>query len=113
MGPMSGSSCVCVCVSGVSQKNIRNFGDALKFRTTVRVAEQLFNTEFYGFVHETGREIVRQMGTYSIPSELKDIIEMVTGVSDFPMGKPRVRRNLSVKAGDAAFVVPGINLLCP
>ncbi|SPQ96371.1 unnamed protein product (mitochondrion) [Plasmodiophora brassicae] len=92
---------------GVRKDHIANFGDSLRVTAPVKCVESLFQTELYSFVHETGRTLVRQFGPCSIPSYLAPIIQLVTAISDFPVGKPRVLRHLSGRQSDEGYnVVP-------
>lgn len=82
--------------AGVHHANIKSFGDALDVQTTVRHASALFTTEFFTFTHSvTGAQVVRQFGSYSVPSELKSLVEIVTGLSTFPIPHLTIQRNAS------------------
>lgn len=62
--------------------------DNLVAHTTAAVIEKMFDTKLYIFRHnESKKEIIRQMGAYSLPTEILALVDMVTGVSDFPMYK--------------------------
>jgi len=79
--------------AGVHLRGVKDHGDAMDVLTKVKHAEQLFNTEFYVFQHaKTGAKIVRQFGEYSIPMTMKPLIDMVTGVSAFPIPHLAVQR---------------------
>jgi len=78
-------------------------GDNIHCKSTVAVAEKLFKTSFYVFSHETKNvRIIRQMGEYSLPAYITKYVEMVSGVSEFPMIKKRAPRTPNV--ADAAVV---------
>lgn len=88
----------------VREEDVQDMGDAFKVTTVASVAELALSTRFVNFHHHrTGRKAVRQYGPYSIPSELDDAVDMVSGVSEFP--DVEGRRN---KMAPAAFdgVVP-------
>jgi len=77
--------------AGVHDHEIRDLGDALDVQTSVAQAERLFDTEMYEFTHMTGVKIIRSMGSYSVPHHLKHLVEMVTGLSTFPIPHLNVR----------------------
>jgi len=81
--------------NGVQSDNIKSFGDALDVKTTVKTAEALFQTFFHVFVHEKGGRVVRQYGGYHVPSDIRPLIEMVTGISTFPV--PHYKAHLASK----------------
>lgn len=70
----------------------RDFGHSLHFECTVAVAERLFNTEFYYFVHESGKRIVKQWGEFSLPAHAAAHIDLVLGLSEFPLEKTSLIR---------------------
>uniref|UniRef100_A0A7S0LM24 Peptidase S53 domain-containing protein n=1 Tax=Coccolithus braarudii TaxID=221442 RepID=A0A7S0LM24_9EUKA len=85
-------------------KEIVDMGDALEAVTTVSVAEIALNTQFFMFHHQSGNKVVRQFGEYSVPVGLSEHIDLVAGISEFPI----VRENpfKKIAAGDATAVVP-------
>jgi len=85
--------------AGVLPANILDLADALEVRTNVSVAEALFSTKFYSFTHTDGRTIVRSYGSYSVPSNMAGLVEMVVGVSTFPI--PRLRRHKARQQSNA------------
>jgi hypothetical protein len=79
---------------GVEAKNIKSYGDALDVKCTAAQAEKLFGTELFTFTHaETSASVVRQWGEYSLPSSVKSQIELVTGLSTFPIPHLRLTPN--------------------
>lgn len=69
-------------LAGVQPDHIKWFGDAIEVSTTVRHAVRLFETKFHVFEHkDSGITLVRQLGSYSVPSDLS--IEMVFALSSF------------------------------
>ena len=79
--------------AGVHHANVKSLGDALEVKTTVKHASKLFETKFHSFAHsKTGAKVVRQFGSYSVPTHLKGMIEMVTGLSSFPIPHLEVKR---------------------
>jgi len=93
---------------GIDRVSIKVLGDAIQVRVAVSVLESMLHTQFYNFVDLKGKLIARQMGTYSIPSELGDVVEMIAGVSDFPMPRSRVDK-LPLQATDSYIVPESIN----
>jgi subtilase family serine protease len=67
--------------------------DCVEVSTDVATAEKLFNATFYMFEHRvSGRKIARIMGEYSVPPQVKSVIDFVTTISDFPIDrKPLLR----------------------
>jgi len=50
--------------------------------------KQFFETEFRHFVNiHTQKSVIRNWGEYSIPYHLRNIVHIITGVADFPIGK--------------------------
>jgi len=87
--------------------NIKDFGDAIEVDTTVKHAEQLFGTKFYRYTHgRTGARVVRQFGAYSVPSNIRHLIDMVAGISTFPVPHLIVNRNLTAPVSNDYGVVP-------
>ncbi|CEM02085.1 unnamed protein product [Vitrella brassicaformis CCMP3155] len=69
--------------------------DSLAFEGTVSLVEYLFGTEVHIFTHERrGESILRQMGPYSIPKAVLQHIDVIEGLSDFPMEHDTVRYGL-------------------
>jgi len=104
--------------NGVSADEIVDYSDALEVRATVAVAEALFSTRFHVFTHKAGNSIVRSYGTYSIPNHLHGVVEMVTGISTFPVPHLRAHRapagrnagadGVSVQTISAFYKVPAL-----
>eukprot|EP00475_Leptophrys_vorax_P027929 TRINITY_DN3_c0_g1_i1.p1 TRINITY_DN3_c0_g1~~TRINITY_DN3_c0_g1_i1.p1 ORF type:complete len:604 (+),score=202.53 TRINITY_DN3_c0_g1_i1:38-1849(+) len=76
---------------GVDEKHIQSVRDAVWIKVPVSVAEAMFDTKFHNFVNSQGRLITRQMGTYSVPEEVAEHIQLIGGISEFPMSRPRVK----------------------
>jgi tripeptidyl-peptidase-1 len=80
--------------NGVSRSQIEDNVDALIVRTSVGVASVLFNTSFYTFHHpHSGKQIIRQMGEFSVPEMVEDHIELVSGLSEFPVPHYSVKKS--------------------
>lgn len=89
---------------GVS--SIKSHRDSLEIDTTCAVVEKLFSTQMFVFTSEEAMKRVHfaAMGEYSVPSELS--IEMVVGISDFPMPKEARAGSKGASAGVDTFVIP-------
>jgi tripeptidyl-peptidase-1 len=87
-------------------KEIRSTRDGLMCTTTVEVAEKFFNTKFYVFTHAWKKNrVVKQMGEFSIPVFLAQYIDLIEGVSNFPMyNKLKRTRAPTAPLVDAAVV---------
>lgn len=86
---------------GVKEADIKPLaGDALEVTTTVKVAENLFETHFYQFVNnESKKSVVRQFGSFSVPSAVLARVDLIDGVSQFP---PPMNGRMGHPAKDAA-----------
>lgn len=85
--------------NGFDMSQIINQGDSLKVRASVAQVESLFGVQVYQFTHAfTGKSASVAMGAVTIPTELASIVELVSGVSDFPVPKPRVKKMVSAAA---------------
>eukprot|EP01126_Amoeba_proteus_P024427 TRINITY_DN2461_c0_g1_i10.p1 TRINITY_DN2461_c0_g1~~TRINITY_DN2461_c0_g1_i10.p1 ORF type:complete len:592 (-),score=87.73 TRINITY_DN2461_c0_g1_i10:37-1812(-) len=83
-------------------------GDAIWVECSVSHASWLFHTQFGVFLHESGHYIVRQVGAYSIPSNLADKIDFITGLSDFPVMKfTRKRGHNTLLRNQKRYILTG------
>jgi tripeptidyl-peptidase-1 len=81
---------------GVSEEYITSRGDSLDVITNVKVASKIFKTSFHYYTHTTEKSvIVRQFGAYSVPKRLTNLIDMVTGLSTFPIPHLAVKNRVS------------------
>jgi len=79
--------------NGIRPSSVRDHGDAIEVKTTVGLASQLFTTTFNYFHHPViGKTIVRQMGEFSIPSHLDNIVEFVSGLTEFPVPRYALKK---------------------
>jgi len=80
---------------GIQKECINNFRDAIEVKgTTVAAASKLFNTNFFKFQNsQTKATVVKAFGAYSLPSDVAQYVEMVEGVSTFPVGHLQTKRN--------------------
>eukprot|EP00698_Gefionella_okellyi_P021022 TRINITY_DN6700_c0_g1_i1.p1 TRINITY_DN6700_c0_g1~~TRINITY_DN6700_c0_g1_i1.p1 ORF type:complete len:615 (-),score=127.44 TRINITY_DN6700_c0_g1_i1:91-1935(-) len=82
-----------------------DLGDAYRVATTVETVELMFQTKIFMYEHSTTQmQVARHFGSFSMPAELSEAIELITGVSDFPVHRQSKRR--PVAAGDGAYVIP-------
>jgi tripeptidyl-peptidase-1 len=75
----------------------QDFGHAQHYECTVAAAERLFSTEFYAFAHESGRRIVKHWGEFTLPAHAAPHIDLVLGLSEFPLAS--IARSMGLKAG--------------
>jgi tripeptidyl-peptidase-1 len=72
--------------NGVNVDQIKPVHGAIRVVTTAAVAQDLFSTQMKAFRHtKTGRTVVRAWGKYSLPDEIHQLVEIVTGISSFPI----------------------------
>jgi len=93
--------------SGVTKTHINDFSDCLEVTVTMAQAELMFSTQMFVYKHKNGRIVRRSFGDYSIPDHLAHIIEMIEGISTFPvphLGVKRPQRNASQPNGMDAVV---------
>jgi len=74
-------------------KDIENHGDAIYAKATVAVVSKMFNTEFRSFVHESGKTLVRQFGSFSVHGDIAEHVQMVAGLSEFPTPRFSLKRS--------------------
>jgi len=79
-------------VAGIPKERILSRSDSVLVNTNVSVAERVFGTRFYIYVHSSGHTILRNFGAYSVPKALRDVIQLTEGVTDFPMHRSSARR---------------------
>lgn len=72
--------------------HIQDRRDNFKVTTTVAIAEKLFATKLYLFFNtQRNVKMVRQLGPYSLPTGIRRYVDIVSGVSDFPLNAHRLR----------------------
>ena len=74
-----------LAAAGIANPTMPLTRDLMTFQTTVTVAESPLDCMFSSFKHETGKQAVSSYGPYSVPSELAEYINMVVGVTGFPL----------------------------
>lgn len=83
--------------------DIQDRRDSLRVKTTVAIAERIFETKLYIFHYsERNSTILRQLGPYSLPKTILRFVDMVSGISDFPLNAHR----LHVSPNQQFAVVP-------
>jgi len=86
-------------VQWLEEAGIKEFmmhGDHIDVSASAGLVEALLETELYHFSRE-GRVIVRQYGEFSVPENLK--IDLVLGLSEFPIKKSVQRYGVTAEAG--------------
>jgi tripeptidyl-peptidase-1 len=88
--------------------DIRDFGDAFRVVSNVKYVERLFQTRMHRFVHVSGTVRTRHMGTYSVPSHIRDLISIVTGIDEFPpiQAPKKLRASSPIAAAGGACNIP-------
>jgi tripeptidyl-peptidase-1 len=71
----------------VTKSNIINLGDCLKLKATISQLEALFSTKFETFYHGlTNKHVNAHIGQAFLPADVKRVVELVYGLSAFPVG---------------------------
>jgi len=86
--------------SGVRPSQIKDYRDALEVTATVAVMERVFATTFYMFsniadIAATPR--IAQMGDYSVPTRVAHLIDLVAGLSYFPIPHYAIQRSAATR----------------
>merc|ERR1712137_69239 len=83
-------------------------GDSFKVRASASAVERLFETEMHLFTHsDAGATIARAVGDVSIPPEISNAVDIVSGLTDFPMPGPKnLHRNTAMQHGVKPAVIP-------
>jgi len=95
--------------AGVAGVNIMVRGDSIVARAPVSVMEPMFNTDLRYFVNEKGAIIIRHFGDYSLPTDVLALVDMVTGISDFPMSRPSSIKVKKSNTADANVIPATLN----
>jgi len=67
-------------------KHVSDFGDALEVTASASCVESLFDTTMFHYTHnDTGGDIVRQAGAMSLPAAVSEYVDLVEGLSNFPV----------------------------
>ena len=79
------------------------FGDAIRCKTTIKVAEKLFTTRsFYRFQNLVSRKVaIKAIEAYKTPQKLSDIIEFVDGISNYLYPAHKTRRKSQVRSNSS------------
>jgi tripeptidyl-peptidase-1 len=74
--------------------SIKDHGDALEVRASVKAIEKLFSTHMVKYTNaKTRKTIVRHLGKLIVPSHVAEYIDLVSGLTEFP-----VRRLSAIRA---------------
>jgi len=75
-----------LAANGISSRNVKHLGDALEVLTTVEIAEKLVHTTMHEWTNQkTGKNIVRIVGSWGIDADVSPYVEMVEGLTNFPI----------------------------
>jgi len=94
-------------VKWLSMNGIEHYtllGDAIEVTTDVKTGSKLFSTEFHVFQHRSGKKVTKHWGAYSVPEHLEDIVEMVAGISEFPILRENMRKPVAPNQGIVGVV---------
>ncbi|EFA82993.1 Physaropepsin [Heterostelium album PN500] len=88
--------------------NVENHRDYIKASARVEDIEAIFKVNMFNYKHVSRPDrIVRSGAVYTIPSQFRDLIHMVTGISELPHVKAQpAPRKLKVGAADSGIVIP-------
>lgn len=87
--------------------------DAVEVHCSVEDAERIFATELYIFVHDNGHTIVRSMGAHSVPTAVRDAIDFVEGIADFPMHRSSARKTPKPNVDEQHTAQSNVALVAP
>jgi subtilase family serine protease len=95
--------------SGVKRTAIKSFRSALDVHTTVAVAEKIFATHMHYYANvKEGTVVVKQYGPYSAPKKIAKYIDIVTGLSTFPIPHLTLKKRKTHKGKGAPLDTVGI-----
>jgi len=96
--------------NGVEAKNIKSQGDALDVVTTVEVAERLMHTTLHQWTNvKNGKKLVRVVGEWGLDSEISPLIDMVEGITNFPIPRYTAKKGRKFTAASPSTQVS----ICP
>jgi len=82
-------------------------GDSIKVRAPARAVEQLFLAELHLFTHDHGHNIARAVGDVSIPAQVANAVDLLSGLTDFPMpGPTSLHREVAVQNSVKPAIIP-------
>ncbi|PQE05720.1 tripeptidyl peptidase sed3 protein [Rutstroemia sp. NJR-2017a BVV2] len=97
--------------SGISSSAITNDGEWINFRTSVRQAEQMLNTTFYYFAHQSNsRSKLLRTLQYSVPENLTNHITMIQSTTRF--GQIKAHNSQLFRIGSASSVSAAVDAAC-
>ena len=75
-----------LAAGGVSESDVRHVSSAIEVSASVEVVEALFSTEMRLFQHgTTGQQVIKAWGSAELPDSIHPVVELVTGLSSFPV----------------------------
>ena len=78
--------------AGIPMGAISGSADSVSFDAPVALVEQVFETKIISVVHTRKEwETVVAVGSWSVPAHVADDVEMITGMSDFPIERSSAR----------------------
>mmetsp|Transcript_30232 Transcript_30232/g.33785 ORF Transcript_30232/g.33785 Transcript_30232/m.33785 type:complete len:515 (-) Transcript_30232:53-1597(-) len=84
--------------------SVLELGDALKIEATTAAVEDIFNTRVHEFEHiNKGYRAFRQLGGATIPKEISEHVDIVTGLTAFPIYPDKLDTSKKVDAPDAEY----------
>jgi tripeptidyl-peptidase-1 len=88
-------------------KKLINYRDAFEVVMTGKAATKLFKTQFYLFEHEESKaQRVRQVSGFVVPEYIKQHIDFVSGLTDFPYVRPKKFNTTGSPDASYKFVIP-------
>jgi len=89
--------------SGIMRTQIKDLADSLDVSTNVKTAEKLFQTAMHYYAHKTeGTVVVKNFGQYSVPKKVSKYIDIVAGLSTFPVPHLTAKKRSQRKGGKGA-----------
>ena len=89
-----------LAANGVKDSEMRHVSSAIEVDTRVEVVERLFATDMRVFQHrQSGQQVVKAWGSAELPDDIHPVVELVTGLSSFP-----VPRRSPIRRSQHSFV---------
>eukprot|EP01111_Echinosteliopsis_oligospora_P014038 TRINITY_DN519_c0_g1_i1.p1 TRINITY_DN519_c0_g1~~TRINITY_DN519_c0_g1_i1.p1 ORF type:complete len:596 (-),score=161.62 TRINITY_DN519_c0_g1_i1:79-1818(-) len=103
------SEAVAAFVEANGGKHVKNGRDYVSARMTVKNCEQFFGIELHSYHHNTKpSKIIRAVNEYAIPTDIKEHVDFVSGLYEFPnLRKQNHRPAVDISVGDEpGYVIP-------
>ena len=98
--------------AGVPDAQMRDVSSAIEVTARVDTVERLFHTQMRVFRHATsGKEVIRAWGAASLSDEVHAAIDLVTGLSSFPI--PQRKSHAGGKLGGGEQAGPVVEAVLP